>query len=234
MDNDSQRRQKLQRFLGQYQPQQQYKHSVKISAQTSGGAKECKAEATVQTICDDKLQACSMQLDAQRTPIGGEGQKWTLNAKAQLVMPETVDSAQHIAKLAQKNNRMHCQASAKWGGERKQEITIRVQGESAKRAEWRQAEQQSRRVQRQAAFLNKYDVEAQYNLKPEVQCAFGRALELLKSAYYWNSQSELLTSMEGAQNNKVSLIESRVTFMLFIRRCLPPSSLIQSRCGTRI
>lgn len=203
MESQSQRHRKLQQFLGQYQPQQQYRHSVKVSAQTIGGTKECKAEATLQSTCDGQLQACNVQLNAHRTPLGRENQKWTFKMEGHMVMPETVDSAQELAKLQQKNSRFQCQAQTKWGAERKQEISIRMQAENVKRAEWRQAEQQNRRIQRQAAFLNKYDFEAEYNLKPEVQNAFGRILELVKSTYFWNSQSKLTGDSRQGSNNKV-------------------------------
>lgn len=193
-DNVVQRRQKLQTFLGRYQPDQQYKHSLKVSAQTVGGPKECRAQAEVATVCDASMQSCNLQVEAQRSPIGGEGQKWTLKAQAQLILPETVRSTEQLTQLEQqKNNKFQCKANAEWGAEQKQQIAIRLQGERA-----RKHGQQSSRQQRQA-FLNKYDLEADYQLKPETQNFFVRALELIKSKYYWNTQSQLIE--QGRQGN---------------------------------
>lgn len=217
-ENHGQRRQKLQSFLGTYQPKQQFKHSLQLTAQTSGGAKEFKASCEVDAHCDDKLQACKVQVEASRTAMNNEQQKWTLKAQAQLVMPETVSSVQEIDQLSQKNNKFTCKADCQWGSDQKQQINIRIQGEQVERSAWRQLQQQNgqkqryngqqqeqqNRLKRRTAFLNKFDVEAQYTqLKPSTQNVFARALELAKSAYFWNSKSQLIAGnqQQGSQSS---------------------------------
>jgi len=201
LDNHSSRRQKLQKFLGQYSPKQQYKHSLKLSAQTVGGRKECKAHAEVQANCDSKAQSCQVQLDAQRTPMNGEGQKWDLKATCQLIMPETVQSLEQYSELQQsKQAKLLAQAKAQWGADHKQSISIKVQGESAQNSQWRQQSQQSRQIRKRAAFINKFDVQAQYqNLKPETVNTCQRCLELAKSYYFWNSASQLVQNNNQQQ-----------------------------------
>jgi len=247
-ESHSQRRQKLQTFLGTYQPRQQYKHALKLQVQTIGGPKEFKAQCEVAAHCDDKLQACQVKVDAQRSEMNSEQQKWTLKAQAQLVMPETVNSVEEIEQLSQKNNKFACKAECQWGADQKQQINIRIQGEQVQRSAWRQlqqqqpgqqqqqrGQQQQNRLKRRTAFLNKFDMECQYNqLKPSTQNAFGRALELAKSAYFWNSKSQLIQagqhSGSGSQSSGkvlLSMIIDPVTQMHANITVKTPSQLVR-------
>lgn len=195
------RRQKLNKFLGQFNPKQQYKHSLKLSAQTVGGRKECKAQCEINTQCDSRLQVCNVEIEAQRTPMNEESQKWTMKAQAQLVMPETVQSVEEISQLESQQNKFLCKAEAQWGSDRKQTIRVKVQGEQAKKNQWRQHEQQNRQIRKRAAFLNMYNLEAEYqNLKPQTLNAAQRTLELVKSYYFWNSASQLTPYNQGSQS----------------------------------
>jgi len=221
-EDNNQRGQKLQNFLTTFQPRKQYKHGLKASVLTIGGTKEFRANAEVQAHCDAKLQLCQVQMDAQRNKIGSEQQRWTMQAKAQLVMPETVSSTSEMAQLvAQKNAKFACKAECQWGADQKQKIQIRIQGEQVQRSAWRQQlqqqgnsrqqQQEQQRLKRRSAFLNKFDLEAQYlGLKPSTQNTFEWALELVKSAYYWNTNSELIPfnqrqQQNGQENGKVKM-----------------------------
>jgi len=207
LDNHSSRRQKLENFLGKYKPSQQYKHALKLSAKTVGGAKECQAEAEVQAHCDSRMQFCKIQVDAERSPMGEESQKWTAQAQAQLLMPETIGHAQDMQELSQKNDKLQCQAQAKWGTQQKQQISIRVQGQQAKRSEWSQMEQQQKRYfAKRAAFLNMFNLEAEYSLNRNTQNTFSRALELAKSYYFWNTDSKLVQGSQGNQQQGKVLV----------------------------
>lgn len=213
-DNNKQLGQKLQNFLTSYQPRKQYKHGLKVTVLTIGGDKEFRANAEVQAYCDAKLQVCQVKMDAQRSKIGGEQQRWIMQAKAQLVMPETVSSTAEMALLmAEKNAKFVCKAECQWGADQKQQIQIRIKGEQVQRSLGLRQQQQ---LKRRSAFLNKFDMEAQYvGLKPSTQNVFLQALELLKSAYYWNTNSELIPfnqrqQQQGGSQEKGKILATMV------------------------
>lgn len=216
MESVQERKQQLQQFINSYKNgQQQYRHSLKLSVQTNGGGRDAKAQTELQAQCDAQLQFCKVKMGVEKTSAQ-KGQKWTLEAQAQLVMPQTATSASQLQQQPQQQKMFIAQAQAKWGeqGQQKQAVTIRVQGTQAHTQQVRRILQQQqghrlisaqsqRAFAHRSAFLNKFQLQAQYELKATAQNAINRGLELLKSTYFWNMQSQL-TGQGAHQNGQVS------------------------------
>jgi hypothetical protein len=218
LEDHSQRRQKLTTFLDSFQPQQMYQHEVKLTAECQGGQKRCKAQMQVQANCDSKFKYCKCFVDAERTPMyAGEQSDWALKAKIQMLQPERVSSVQQLQQQQQgsssnKQQKFVCQAECQWGVKdgsgKKQFINLRVQGEQAHKKQWRpsqqqiqqgssneqgQQQQQQRAInayQKKTAFLNKFDMVADYKLQPSMATIFSRAFETLKAYNFWNTQQQ--------------------------------------------
>lgn len=58
------RQQQFEAFIGVYKPKLQYRHSLKLSAQTYGGAKESKVQCEIRAMCEADTQFCSVQMHA--------------------------------------------------------------------------------------------------------------------------------------------------------------------------
>ncbi|KAI3415980.1 hypothetical protein GPALN_005538 [Globodera pallida] len=214
IEGQEQRQQMLNNFISAYKPRQQYKHSLKLIAQTNGGAKDAKAQCDIQAQCDEQMNYCKVQLKAERPPIANENMKWTLNAQSHLVMPETAASVEQLQQKPQQLKQFIAQAEAQWGhqGQPKQHVNIRMHGTQAHTQQVRAvlqqqnkkrliSAQQKRNFQRRSAFLNKFQIEAAYSLKSKAQNAINRVLEVLKSTYFWNTKSQMLLSGQNAQKN---------------------------------
>jgi hypothetical protein len=211
VEEHNQRREKLNNFLGQYKPQQVYKHQLKASVETVGGRKQCKAQMEVKGQCDSQFKFCKAQVDIQRSPIyANEQGPWTLKSNIQIVTPESVSSVQQLGQLAQKHKQFVCMAETQWGSESsgpKQHINLRIQGESAKNSQWRQIEENESQLnkyyKKRTAFLNKFDAIIDYKLKPEMQNCASRCFEALKAYNFWNTQSQLLSQQQSGRDGQV-------------------------------
>uniref|UniRef100_A0A914HBT3 Vitellogenin n=1 Tax=Globodera rostochiensis TaxID=31243 RepID=A0A914HBT3_GLORO len=213
------RQQQLHSFINAYKPRQQYKNSLKLVAQTNGGAKDAKAQCDIQTQCDEQMNYCKVQVQAERPPIGSENEKWTFNAQAHVLMPETAASVEQLQRKPQQFKQFIAQAKAQWGqqGQSQQHVNVRMLGTQAHtqhvRAALQQRQdkrlisaQQQRNFQRRSAFLNKLQIEAAYSLKAYAQNAINRVLEVLKSTYFWNTKSQLLSGQNAQKNGKMAAI----------------------------
>jgi hypothetical protein len=198
MEGHSQRSQRLNSYLnGQYKAGQMYRHALKMTAQTVGGEKESKAQMEIQSSCDAKFRFCKVNVQAERTPLENENNKWTLKAQAQILSPESVPSVEQLDQQQESNSNQKflAQAECQWGANNKQHVNVRIEGEQAKKAQWRKIEEQEQRrnkdYKRQTSFLNKFEVDAEYTLQPATQNMFSRAFETLKVNNYWNTQVQL-------------------------------------------
>uniref|UniRef100_A0A914LYJ6 Vitellogenin n=1 Tax=Meloidogyne incognita TaxID=6306 RepID=A0A914LYJ6_MELIC len=218
-EQNSKRQQKMSKFLTNYSQQQQkyYKHNLEMSAKTVGGPEEFKFQTKLEAKCEEGMQTCQLEIQAERSPINEEQQKWTLKAQAEMVMPENVENNEEFNEEEEenkiKNNLFSCKANCYWGsdGGNKQTINVRINGEQSttRRKEWNSNNQQRMnkefeiKLKRRTAFINKFNCEAKYtNLKPTTRNAFERALELVKSKYFWNTKSQLIDqSTEGNPAN---------------------------------
>jgi len=225
MDSHSERKNKLSAYLlSKYLPaqQQMYKHGVKIEAKCVGGDSDCKAEMMIEAQCNPLVRVCKFKLEAERTTFNDEtGSKWELAAKAEVMCPDTVASVEQLSELNERNGRLIAQAEAEWGsknGAEKQHLGLRIHGEQAMKKEWSQVQAlESRRspgaksaIQRHMNFLNKFDFDAEFKLRPTTQAYFRSWFNALKSANYFNTYSIPLESSNRQQN------EGRVRATLII------------------
>jgi len=225
MDSHSQRKSKLSAYLAnKYQSsrQQMYKHGVKIEAKCVGGESNCKAELMIETQCNPVVQICKFKLEAERTSFNEESDsKWMLAAKAQVMCPESVPSVEKLSELNDRNNRFIAEAEAEWGrkdGAEKQQLALRIQAEQAMKKEWRQVQAfESRRspgakaaIERHMTFLNKFDFDAEFKLRPTMQAYFRSWFDAVKAANYFNTHSIPLESSNRQQK------EGRVRATLII------------------
>uniref|UniRef100_A0A915LRA7 VWFD domain-containing protein n=1 Tax=Meloidogyne javanica TaxID=6303 RepID=A0A915LRA7_MELJA len=130
-----------------------------MSAKTVGGPKEFKFQTILEAKCEEGMQTCQLEIQAERSPINNEQQKWTLKAQAEMVMPENVENNEEFNEEEDenkmKNNLFSCKANSNYT-----------------------------------------------NLKPATRDVFERALELVKSKYFWNTKSQLIgQSREGNPAN---------------------------------
>ncbi|KAL3104380.1 hypothetical protein niasHT_030294 [Heterodera trifolii] len=175
LEDQQMRQQSLHSFISAYKPRQQYKHSLKMVAQTNGGAKDAKAQGDIQAMCDEQTAYCKVLVKVERPPIGNENQKWMLNAQAHVLMPETAASVEQLQTQPKQLKQFIAQAKAQWGqqGQQTQQVNIRVHGAQAHTQQVRAVLQQQqgnqlisaqhlRNMQRRSAFLNKFQIEVQH------------------------------------------------------------------------
>ncbi|KAL3079863.1 hypothetical protein niasHS_014145 [Heterodera schachtii] len=213
-DNQQQQQQQLNSFISAYKPHQQYAHALRLNAQTSGGARDATAHANIQAQCDERMRYCTVQADANAN------QQWTLSAQAQMVMPDTVPSVEQLQQPTMLKQFIAL-AKAQWGDQQdKQHINVRIRGTQAHTEQTRAvmaqiqqqqqgkrhgfSAQQQRKMLQRSAFLNQFHVEATYALKAYAQNMMNRGLELLKSAYFWNTKSQLLSGPNAPKNGKIA------------------------------
>lgn len=212
-EDHDQRREKLNGFLNKFQPSKRYQHSLKLSAETRGGRKEVKAQLQVKTTCDAKFKYCKLFLDVQRTPMyQNENNDWTLKSKLQILMPDAVSNVQQLDQLQNKHQKFVWQSETEWGSDHKQYINLRVQGDQFLNQQQREQlnSQQgagSKYQQKQAAFLNKFDVVAEYKLRPPTENVFNQGFEVVKVTHYWNTQSQLQQSGRDGQLHATVVID---------------------------
>lgn len=208
LESHDKRRDSLNSYLQSFQPGQMYKHQLKLTAQTEGGAKRFQAEAKIDGACDYRFKYCKAFVQADRTPMyEGEQSQWVLKSKIQTLMPERVSSVQQLqqGQDGKRQQKFVCQAECQWGTqERQQKLNVRIQGERVEKRQWRQHieqigqqggnDQQHQQAimhyQKRTAFLNKFDCQAEYKLSPQMQNVFQRAFETLKAYNFWNTQSK--------------------------------------------
>jgi hypothetical protein len=132
-----------------------------------------------------------------------------------VLRPQSVNSVQQLEQLAEKNQKFVCMAETQWGiKDKKQVVNLRIQGEQAKRPQWRQQErdeqvQNGKQYKKRTPFLNKFDVVAEYKLQPKMQSLVSKCFEALKIANYWNTNTEeqqnyqLQQQQEGRNSGKL-------------------------------
>nr|CAD2167522.1 unnamed protein product [Meloidogyne enterolobii] len=225
--------QKLQTFLSNYQKSQKhqkhYKHSMELSAKTIGASKQFKASVQLQAQCNDKMQVCQLRLGAERSKMNEERGMWAMKGQVEMVMP---GGAEEENSNSYASDQFLSFANLHWGADtRKQQVNMRIVGEQApertsgwymfqnqQEGENQEGEQNEEnqnsdqnsspfttKLQRRTAFINLYNCRMEYtNLTPATRNVFERAVELVKSKYFWNSKTELKSeSSLNPENGKV-------------------------------
>jgi hypothetical protein len=190
-----------------------YKHSLKLSAQTTGGRKQLNAEVRLTGACDAKFKYCKANVEVDRTAMySDEDSDWKLTSKIQVLTPDSVNNAQQLAELEQKNQKFVLQSECEWGSHQKQSVNLRIQGMQAQTQQQRQQIQsyqgpQQHYQKKRAAFLNKFDVVADYKLKPTMQNIANRLFEVVKTYDLWNTQSQLEGTGQDGQMHATMVID---------------------------
>lgn len=179
-----------------YQSGSMYKHGLKVSVQTVGGQKEAKGVMEIQLSADSKFRFQKLEVDMEKRPID-DSEKWTLKANAQILRPESVSSVQQLSQLqsSDSNKNLVVLAKAEWGKPSdRQHINLRIRGEQAMKRQWRKIEQLESEInkffKRRTNFLNKYDIIADYNIKPFIRNIVSYIYNAMKAQNYWNSKTE--------------------------------------------
>ncbi|KAI1715752.1 lipoprotein amino terminal region domain-containing protein [Ditylenchus destructor] len=202
-ENHEQRRSKLNSFQSNFQSPM-YKHELNLVLETKGGRKEHKAQVDTSATCDAKFQYCRLKVDMERTPLlTRENKEWTLRCEMEIVAPEAVSNVQQLRK--EKYQTMSGRGELEWGNEQKESVKFRLHGESAKTKQWReQIDQiegpQQKFQQKQTAFINKFDLEAEFKLDHQTQMKLYECFEYVKvysGAGYWNSDVQSQQGRNG-------------------------------------
>lgn len=207
LDRDEDRQQRLSTYSQKYSSKDAYKHQLRVEAEAKCGDKIHKISTEIKGACDAGLKHCKVYLDAERTPLHSESQKWTMSAKIQTVAPEQLNGeSQEEQEMSSKQTRMLVQIESQWGAERRSEMNIRVQAEPTKKTFWKPQSQQ-----KWARFLNKIDLVAEYKLQSAQKHVVQRLYELLKSKMFWQMSVEDKRSSDGEQTVRATVVIDPIT-----------------------
>jgi hypothetical protein len=79
-------------------------------------------------------------------------------------------------------------------------------------------QQPNRLLERRTAFLNKIDLEAEYNgLKPTTQNVFHKIMEQVKLAYFWNVKCQLRSQHQNISNTANGTVRGKMEFKVSCR-----------------
>jgi hypothetical protein len=200
-EKDNQDEQNLGKVVERYESRKLYKHALEAELKTVGGRTERSAKLEVETICDDRFGYCKAQVNIRRDAmLEGEEREWKLTSTIQTLLPEpSADYEQQQEKKDEKNQKFICSIDSQWGTNGQQFINLRVNGEQAKTQEWIDVEQaeverkKDSNIREKTAFLNKYDISAEYKLESQVKNVFSRGLDYFKLLNFWNTKTETVT-----------------------------------------
>jgi hypothetical protein len=182
LEGDEDRRERLSSYSKKYSPSQAYKHQLRVEAEAKCGQKTHKVSAEIKGACDAQLKHCKVFVDAERTPLNGESQEWTMKTKIQTVAPEQLAEDEEPSK---KQSRMLVQIDSEWGADKRSQMNVRLQAEPTKKTYWK-----GDSSDKWARFLNKYDMVAEYKLHSQQKQAIQRAYELVKAKLFWQLNTE--------------------------------------------
>lgn len=197
MESHAMKRQKLANYLqSQYKSGPMYNHALKLSATTVGGQREANATMTIQHSSDAMSKFQKVMINMERIGMN-DSNKWVLKAEAQILRPEYVSSVDQLDQLKSSgaNNNLVVSVQTEWGNLRDwQYINLHIRGEQAMKHQWRQIEKFESRInkffKRRTTFLNKYEMIADYKVKPSIRSWGLRLYDALKAYNFWNTRTE--------------------------------------------
>lgn len=130
LEKDEERRERLSSYTKQYNGQDAYKHGLRVEMEAHCGQKTHQVSVEFGGACDARIKHCKLFVDAERTPLHTENQKWTMKAKIQTVAPEIVSEDEEPS---QKQSRMLVQIETEWGSEKRNTMNVRIQAEPTKK-----------------------------------------------------------------------------------------------------
>jgi hypothetical protein len=225
-ENDDERQ--FNGFLDGFEPRKLYKHNVQVQLKTEGGRHEKQAQVEIEAATDPEHRYVKAQLKAKRSPLPtlGESRPWNMETQVQAVLPDTHTSAQQYKRQQQQGQqqqqqqRFVCQVETQWGSEQQQKISLNINGEKARTPEWNQKIQQVERLNtpdagklreqmiQKTAFINKFDISAQYNnLAQGTKNALNYAATLLKAWNFWSTKVEMKSNQRDGQVTATVVID---------------------------
>jgi len=196
LEKDEARRSRLSTYSQQYNGKDSFKHQLRAELEAHCGDKTHKASVELKGACDAKLKHCKLYVDAERTPLHTENQKWTMSAKIQTVAPEIVSEDEEPTS---KQSRMLIQVDSEWGSDKRNQMNVRIQAEPTRKTYWKPNSQQ-----KWSRFLNKIDLVAEYKLTGYQKQVLKRVYELVKAKYFWTM------SVEDHRSNEEGLVRATI------------------------
>lgn len=198
-----------------------YKHSIKAIVETIGGpGKPNKAEAQLESVCDSRMRACEAVVWA-KTSLDGDRKRWSMDAQVQTLYPQHVSDIQELMDAnSVQHQQFFCHTDVQWGDEdqdqehTRQQIQLNIQGQPSERVlsaihssqqddnTYAGRRQSPRRgwTNTQMPFVDRYQMVAEYTLKPHTKYFFQRQLEQLKARNFWTTSTKIFSSSSSSQS----------------------------------
>jgi hypothetical protein len=192
------RRSKFNKYISDtYRANKVYEHNLHAMFKTVGGNTEHKTEVGLKAICDSHMTLCKLSTEVKCSPM--EKREWTFKAKSQILAPEYVNDVEELKD--NKQNKLAVTFTCEWGYDNEQKINVRVEGERAVPQQW--TEQRWQRIFA-TAFINKYDIEADYKINQQTRNYISRGWTWFKWLNYWNTVNDV--TVEGKQGEITTTI----------------------------
>jgi hypothetical protein len=203
-EDSSDEENQLTSFLDSYEPRKMYKHEGRIHIRTKGGRQEKFCKIDIQAACDERLKHCTAEAEIKRSPLLEEERSdWQGRVKLQTLYPEYVNDVEELSSQTKKHQRFVCQAEVEWTGSLpRQTVRMSVNGEQFKPKLWLEkigherysSEQLEEKLKIKTAFLNKYDVSAEYKLNTWSKAKLSQWMSLMKTWNFWNTKTQPMLS----------------------------------------
>jgi hypothetical protein len=198
---EKERREHFQKRVRDIESGEGYKHRIMFKVENN---KEKTLDIELRTQCDREIRYCKVSFDGRRQPmLRDERNEWTINGEAHLAMPESPRNLKEMKE--QKHRELQAFFEAKWGSEKKSELSMKMQFEQDKEQNrWLQHAERKELtgmnaydVLVKASRLNKLNVVAEYELSRTSETVFRRIYDLVKAYGFWSSQWESRQGQEG-------------------------------------
>lgn len=183
---EPERRSEFQNQLRQVKKSKAYKHKIQMKVWTVGGAKEQEAEVEIRGNCDEQMRYCRVNMDIHRSPVEGESRQWQMKSTAEWIYPQQPSSLKGM--MEQPHREWTCVCHSKWGSDEQNTVNLRIQGEQSpeqkiwmKRFDREQNSLTQEQKLQEAAKLNQYKVDAEYQLTSEGKYWMENIYSLFKS-----------------------------------------------------
>lgn len=213
IDDDNE--QSLSRVLKRYESLQSYKHSFQAEIKTiNADANPVKlAKFQAEMICDEQFGFCKTQVGIRRDPFfEGEDREWKLDANVETILPEySSDCQQYKEKRSKKNYKFLGSIDCSWGTNEQQYVNIHINGGQGKTREWMELEKTENKNKNvdsceKFAFLNKYDISAEYKLSPEVTSYMSLMMWYLRAKNYLNTKFQTVTGSPAKSTGLITAL----------------------------
>jgi hypothetical protein len=193
-------------FLDSYEPRKMYSHKLRAQIQTRGGRTQKQGKVELQASCDERVKVCNGKISLRRSPFYGENREWEMEMKAQTIYPDYVRDVEELRQDSrqQKNRKFVAQFEAEWGSDRKDRVNVQINGEKFAPKVWlmKLDKMQDQSIEEQmklkTAFLNKYDISAEYKVSPWTQNKINQWFTGLKAWEFWSTKVQTHQGRDGS------------------------------------